>query len=175
MVLYIGLLEEAHEKGLQTIRTELLQAPTTANGETAIVHATALFKDGRSFDGIGDANPVNVSKNIVPHAIRMAETRAKARALRDGLNVNAVSVEEMMDEVDVPTPPPRQLPRPERISMDQSATIGKLCIEKRGWVAGEFQQRIADAYKVASFADLTAEQAAGIIRGLEAEVTRVTT
>lgn len=40
------------------------------------------------FTGIGDASPQNVSRGILPHAIRMAETRAKARAMRDATNVD---------------------------------------------------------------------------------------
>jgi hypothetical protein len=39
------------------------------------------------FTGLGDANPGNVSRMMAPHLIRMAETRAKARALRDAINL----------------------------------------------------------------------------------------
>jgi hypothetical protein len=58
--------------------------------------------DGRRFSGIGDASPENVSRNIVPHLIRMAETRAKARALRDAVNVGATALEELSDGDDAP-------------------------------------------------------------------------
>ena len=80
-VLYAGLLEEAHSRGLRSIETELLQVPGKENGEVAIVKAVVRTEEGK-FAGIGDASPQNVNRAIAPHLIRMAETRAKARALR---------------------------------------------------------------------------------------------
>lgn len=93
-VLYAGLLAAAHNAGLQGIHTTIVQCPSPHNDQTAIVHATAEFPWG-SYTGIGDANPENTSRNIVVHRIRMAETRAKARALRDALNVGMVAYEEI--------------------------------------------------------------------------------
>lgn len=93
-VLYAGLLDEAHQRGLSMIETTLVQLPTEHNGDTAIVHAVVRTEDGK-FTGLGDANPQNVNKNIAPHAIRMAETRAKARALRDAINVGVTAFEEL--------------------------------------------------------------------------------
>lgn len=102
-VLFAGLLGEAHSRGLVGIGTELLQVPDEANGQRAIVKAVVTIEDADSstgevrqstFSGIGDASPDNVSRNIVPHLIRMGETRAKARALRDAINVSAMALEE---------------------------------------------------------------------------------
>jgi hypothetical protein len=101
-VLFAGLLDEAHSRGLRGIDTELIQVPDDANGNVAIVKATAEMEDGRHFSGIGDASPENVGRNIVPHIIRMAETRAKARALRDAVNVGATALEELSDGDDAP-------------------------------------------------------------------------
>ena len=47
------------------------------------------------FEGIGDADPGNVEGFLAPHLIRVAETRAKARALRDAVNCGVVSFEEL--------------------------------------------------------------------------------
>jgi hypothetical protein len=71
----------------------------------AVVKATVEMEaseGNRTFSGIGDASPENVGRNIVPHIIRMAETRAKARALRDAVNVGATALEELSDGDDAP-------------------------------------------------------------------------
>ncbi|MCA1731100.1 MAG: hypothetical protein LC751_17385 [Actinobacteria bacterium] len=79
-VLYAGLLDEAHAQGLRSIETELLQIPSSENGEVAIARAVVRTEEGK-FSGIGDASPGNVGRAIVPHIIRMAETRAFPRKL----------------------------------------------------------------------------------------------
>jgi hypothetical protein len=123
-VLFSGLLDEAHNRGLKGIDTELIQTPSEANGSTAIVKATVEMEDGRTFSGIGDASPENVGRNIAPHLIRMAETRAKARALRDAVNVGATALEELSDGDDAP-PAGHPLSGPQRSKLrDASRTPG---------------------------------------------------
>jgi hypothetical protein len=114
-VLFAGLLDEAHSLGLKGIDTDLIQIPDESNGNVAIVKATAEMDDERRFSGIGDASPDNVGRNIAPHLIRMAETRAKARALRDAVNVGATAMEELSDGDDAPpASSPRDRPTPIR-------------------------------------------------------------
>lgn len=101
-VLYAGLLEEAHDQDLREISTDLIQVPEESNGNVAIVKAKVrLQRDEEelpeTYEGIGDASPGNVSRNIIPHLIRMAETRAKARALRDAINIGVTALEEISD------------------------------------------------------------------------------
>lgn len=95
-ILYGGLLDAAHGKGLKGITTELIQKPAPDNGDVAIVHAVAHMPEG-DFSGYGDAGPLNVNRMMVTATIRMAETRAKARALRDAVNAQG----ELLDDQQV--------------------------------------------------------------------------
>ena len=94
VVLYAGLLSQAHEEGLARVRTSILQIPTEENGRLAIIKAEVETAKGL-FEAVGDACPENVDEFLAPHLIRVAETRAKARALRDAVNVGVVSYEEL--------------------------------------------------------------------------------
>ncbi len=130
-VLYAGLLEEAHARGLRSIETELLQVPGAENGEVAIARAVVRTEEGK-FSGIGDASPGNVSRAIAPHIIRMAETRAKARALRDAINVGVAALEELGDEEVAPEPA-----RGETKSVESSRVAGSQAGEGKDEVPKE--------------------------------------
>lgn len=90
-VLYKGLLAMAHDKGLQRLEAGFI----SVTSELALAWATATFADGRVFTEAGDASPQNVGPKIKPHMARMALTRAKARALRDALDIGVATVEEL--------------------------------------------------------------------------------
>ena len=111
-VLYAGVLDLAHQQGLSGITTVLVQIPSELNGMTAICHATVQTDRG-SFSGLGDASPTSVSRMLVPHLIRMAETRSKARALRDAVNVGVTALEELGGGEDDGPPPTGGWPKPE--------------------------------------------------------------
>jgi hypothetical protein len=100
-VLYPGLLDEAHTRFLNfTLTTELIEA-----GERPIVKA--IFSgalgdtDGKQVasivtNGYGTAGRKGDERGAPATApIEMAETRAKARALRDAVNMGETSVEEL--------------------------------------------------------------------------------
>jgi hypothetical protein len=119
-----GLLHLAHKERLSKIRTTVVQSPSKENGETAIVVVLVVTQRG-AFTALGDANPRNVNARIAPHFIRMAETRALARALRSALDVGAVAIEELEDEVSFADAkheerPARETPRVE-VANDNSA------------------------------------------------------
>jgi len=88
----IGATAEQSDRGTP-------REPVTPRGfrETvlAVAHATATFADGRRFTESGDATPENVGAQVRPHFARLALTRAKARCLRDALNIGLCAVEEL--------------------------------------------------------------------------------
>ncbi|HOG81995.1 MAG TPA: SWIM zinc finger domain-containing protein [Smithellaceae bacterium] len=94
-VLYTGLLDLAHQKGIKRITVEAVQYPTKDNKLEAICKATVESKDGELFVEIADANPLNVNRMVVEHILRVAATRAKARALRDFTNIGMTCLEEL--------------------------------------------------------------------------------
>ena len=112
-ITYAGLLAVAHEIGLDEIHTTVLQMPTETNGQSAVVRAIAKGKPGL-FTGLGDACPSNVGRKVARHLLRVAETRAKARALRDLCNINIVALEELGGDDDLDIEPLRAANQPPR-------------------------------------------------------------
>ena len=101
-VLYAGLLDLAHQIGIQSIKVKTIQYPTKDNGLEAICEAHVESKNGENFIEIADASPRNVAPLVKEHVLRMAATRAKARALRDMTNVGITCLEELgnIDEIE---------------------------------------------------------------------------
>ena len=106
------VLDEAHKKGLISIKTKLVQVPTKDNDNVAIVKAIVQIipekfieiPDGekvkitKEFEAYGDVSPENTVGNISTALIRMAETRAKGRALRDAVNIGLTLEEELPEK-----------------------------------------------------------------------------
>ncbi len=93
-VTYEGLLDQAHQLGLESIKVDVVQLPCEQNNMTAVCRAAAKTGD-KTFVDFGDASPTSVGQNLVPHILRMASTRAKARALRDMTNIGITAIEEL--------------------------------------------------------------------------------
>lgn len=100
-VKYSGLLDLGHQKGILKIEVESLQLPTKENGNFAVCKATVVSKTGETFTDIGDANPQNCNARVAKHLLRMASTRAIARALRSYTNIGMTCLEELSDISDV--------------------------------------------------------------------------
>jgi hypothetical protein len=90
-VTYHGLLHLAQSQGLLSLTAVF----TTVTDTVALATARAEFHDGRVFTEAADSTPDNVGKQVKPHWRRMALVRAKARVLRDALNVAMVALEEL--------------------------------------------------------------------------------
>jgi hypothetical protein len=88
---YQGLLAMAHEQGLVSLSARF----TSLTSELAVAMAFAKFKDGRAFFEAGESTPTNVQAGVRAAWARMALTRAKARVLRDALNIGIVALEEL--------------------------------------------------------------------------------
>jgi hypothetical protein len=93
-VKFAGLLALAHDRGLVHLKAHFI----SVTSELALADAEATFADGRTFSECGDATPANVGPKVKAHFARMALTRAKARCLRDALNVGLCSLEELEQE-----------------------------------------------------------------------------
>jgi hypothetical protein len=96
-VKYQGLLDVSHGLRLCSMDVEILQTPTKDNGMMAICKAKAQTATGDTFSDVGDANPTNCHYKVVKHLLRIASTRAKARALRDMTNIGMTCLEELGD------------------------------------------------------------------------------
>ena len=89
-----GLLHLAHEKGLLS----LTETVTHVGEDYVMARGIARFKDGSTFEGVGDSTPDNVGKMVQPHWRRLAGTRAMARALRHGMDIPYVCSVELADD-----------------------------------------------------------------------------
>lgn len=96
-VMYEGVLAAAHSKGVKSLKVIDIQFPNEQNGMTCIMKAELIGKDDTIFIDYGDASPLSVTSQIIPHIIRQASTRAKARVLRDFCNIGICTVDELID------------------------------------------------------------------------------
>lgn len=103
-ITFVGLQARLadQQKSVVGTNTDLLQEPNEDNDYTVIVKITTEVagKDGRTytFKSISDASPDSVGKAIVPHIIRMAETRGHARNLRMATRSEFTSIDELNRE-----------------------------------------------------------------------------
>ena len=95
--LFRDLLSRAHNMGLTHIKTKAISISNPPE-RRAVFKATVTMRteDGLlDFVGHGDRDDKNTHALIAPHYIRMAETRAIARALRWATNEGRTCAEEM--------------------------------------------------------------------------------
>lgn len=161
VITYKGLLSLAHDDGLKRVVTTLIQLPAQDNEMTAIVSAEVETGKG-VFSAIGDANPENVNPRIRRAIIRMAETRAKARAFRDAVNIGIVALEELGQDTE--EPPAQVDPGPDNLPMtdNQRKYIFKL-LSDDGLKSEEMGPYLKQLLGVDSLKDLTRKHASAVI------------
>jgi hypothetical protein len=107
-VTYPGLIWLLHQQtgGDFSVAVESVQLPADSNGQVAVVKATITGRVrlepkesgpivARTTSDLGDASAGSVNRMMVEHIIRMASTRAIARAARSFTNVGMVAAEEL--------------------------------------------------------------------------------
>lgn len=92
---YREALNFAHSVGLKSLEAYLIPELCDAERGIYVARATASFEDGSFFSEVGDADRSNTNSMVGKHLPRMAATRAKARALGDALNLDAVFKDEI--------------------------------------------------------------------------------
>jgi len=112
MTNFEDLLTAAHERGIISIHTELIQIDPAKKFAVFKATAKGFMPDEQEsrvgeFTGYGDSEGIT-SDNIKPHWIRMAETRAIVRALRWYTNNASVAVEETSEEEKSDNPPKKK-------------------------------------------------------------------
>ena len=105
-VTFTGLLDLAHQMGLKSLLLEVLEISEAR----AVFMATVTMGDGRIYQDVGDATPSNVNPVVKLYFVRVAATRAKARALRNACNVDMVAIEELGDIQEGGAPVPLMTP-----------------------------------------------------------------
>ena len=91
-VLFAGLLDLAHRNGLETMTCRIIEYNMAE--QYCIIEATVKGSRG-TFIAHGDSTPDNTGKMVQSAFIRMAETRAFARALRLYTGIGMTAREEL--------------------------------------------------------------------------------
>jgi len=93
-VRYDGLRHLAHDR-IKDTHVSLVETPTAENGGLAVVLAVITDTEDRQWSAFGEASPINCAPEVLPYRIRIAEIRAKGRAMRDMLDLDMVMFEEL--------------------------------------------------------------------------------
>ena len=91
-ILLSGLLMLAHENGLESVKTSILEHDR--ENRFAVVQAVVSGSRG-TYTATGDADPTTCGKKVASAYLRMAETRAIARAMRWFTGVGMTAREEL--------------------------------------------------------------------------------
>ncbi len=151
----------ARIKGIHRITPVIVSPPHLLN-LMAVVQVEIEWADGTITGGCGDAHAENVDGDFASYLTSMAETRAKARALRAGLGITICSREEVAE-----TKTREDLGNLKNISAAQVTLISKLLAENEMNLQ-EVSDKFPDKFKnITTVEDLTQSQALGMIKWLQ--------
>lgn len=167
-----GLIALAHEKGLKSMKTRIIQFPSQENQFTCIAATTVIGYDWNpmtkqieevEYEDFADANPNNCTAMTKASYIRMASTRSVGRALRKYTNIDMVCSDEIANAVDNVEP---------MIEMDQLITIKNLITTKH-LTQEAFQKILIQKYGHANYQGLTMRQGHEVIEILQNAPTQM--
>ena len=150
-----GLTAVAHQKGMWKCEIEIIQFPNDQNNWTCICKAHIGGYDWDpieqkiirvEYTDIGDANVNNVTAMVKQSYIRMAATRAMARAMRKYTNIDMVSSDEINDVIEE-----------EDITIDQLTAI-KQGIKLKGMTPDVFADILIRSFGHTNYQALTETQ-----------------
>lgn len=160
-----GLIALAHEKGIKSMKTKIIQFPSQENQFTCIASTTVIGYDWNpmtqkveevEYEDFADANPNNCTSMTKNSFIRMASTRSVGRALRKYTNIDMVCSDEISSAVDNTEPP---------VDMNELVTIKQLLVEKK-LTPDDFSKMMLQAFGHTNYQGLTQSQAKTLINAL---------
>ena len=126
-----GLIALAHEKGIKSMKTRIIQFPSQENQWTCIASTVVIGYDYNpvtdkneevEYEDFADANPNNCTAMTKASYIRMASTRSIGRALRRYTNIDMVCSDEIGTVIDNTEP---------MIDFNELVTIKQLVTDKK--------------------------------------------
>ncbi len=157
-----GLEKLARARGVISKTTSIHSTPTAEN-PIAVVSVQYCFKDGAIWEAAADCTAKSAKEGFGKYLTAMAESRAKARALRDAFGIALCSVE----EIGTPSASPEDDEESPPISDPQKYLIGNLLKEK-GKTLEDCKVMLKIA-KLDSVDGLTKVQAGTLIRKLQGD------
>ena len=160
-----GLIALAHEKGIKSMETSIIQYPSQENQWTCIAETKVVGFDWNPvtdrieevvFKDFADANPNNCTSMTKTSYIRMASTRSVGRALRKYTNIDMVCSDEIANTVDTYEPP---------IDVDELVTIRNL-VKLKGLSQESFGKVMIQKFGHTNYQGLTLKQGNDLINTL---------
>ena len=152
-----GLIALAHEKGIKSMETEIVQYPSQENQWTCIAETRVVGFDWNpvtekveevAYKDFADANPNNCTTMTKSSYIRMASTRSVGRTLRKYTNIDMVCSDEIANTVDNFEPP---------IDVDELVTIRNL-LKIKGLTQESFGKIMIQKFGHTNYQGLTQKQ-----------------